>query len=277
MVTTLSMMLFQSELVNSDQFHLLVIFVGVIALFCFVLLCILAGAAIGAWKAYKSVSAEIELVKQKAFPIVASVQGVVDDLRPKINAITAKVQEIVEASTPKVNAITTKVQEIVEDSTPKVKTITANFVDISDVAKNKVHEFEATIDKANQTVRDANDKTRAQVDKVNGMVDSTLKATSDLGTTIHKGIRTPVLEVAGVVNGVKAAIDVLLGKIEGAPKGGTKGSGRWGSPVKPGPVPVPAAGFAAEMEGADPSSAVPPSPGAAEVVERFRREQSSKL
>ena len=209
----LSVVLFQGgDGASSGQINWLLVFVGVIAFCSFVQFCVFVGAAIAALKAYKSVSAEINVLKGKTMPLVASVQGVITDIRPKVNAISAKVQEIVEDSTPKVKVMTSKVQEIIEDATPKVKTVTTNVADISGIAKTKVQEFEATLGNANDTLREANSKTRAQVEKVDGMISSTLKATSDLGNTIHRGIRMPVMEVAGVVNGVKAALDVLVGK-----------------------------------------------------------------
>lgn len=256
----MSVMLFQGgDAASSDHSQLLVTFVGIIAFCSFVQFLVFVGAAIAAFKAYKSVSAEIGALKQKAMPIIGSVQGIVADMRPKISAVSAKVQEIV------------------EDATPKVKTITTNVADISDVAKNKVHDFEATINKANETVRAANDKTRAQVDKVDGMVSSTLKATSDLGNTIHHGIKTPVLEVVGVVNGLKAALDVLVGRSKGSPGGfpgdraTAKGAGR---PSSPGPVRMPDAG---PTGSSNPSSNVAPSPAAAEVVDQFHGEKVKNI
>jgi hypothetical protein len=281
LVRMLSMVMFQGgDVPSSDGIHWLVIFVGVIAFCSFVQFLVFVGAAVGALKAYKSVSAEMAILKGKALPIVASVQGVIDDSRPAVKRVTAKVQEIVEDATPKVKVITTKVQEIIEDATPKVKVVTSNVADISDVVKTKVHDFEATLDKANQTLQDANSKTRAQVDRVDGMVASALKATSDMGNTIHRGIRMPVMEVAGVINGLKAGIDVLSGRA-GSPgskgssskdafRGGSSGAGRHegGSGRANQPVPV-----SAGVEPANPSSAVAPSPGAEEVVERFRSEK----
>ena len=102
------------------------------------------------------------------------------------------------------------------------------------------------------------------------MVSSALKATSDVGNTIHRGIRLPVMEVAGVVNGLKAALDVLVGR---SPSGATT-SRSYSSGSKPGPVPVKTESAATryEMSTFDPSSAVPASPGAEAVVEKFRRE-----
>ncbi len=253
------MMLFQGgDAANSDHFQLLVIFVGVIAFCSFVQFLVLVGAAIGALKAWKGVSAEIEAVKQKAMPLVASFQTIVTDATPKVKVVTAKVQEII------------------EDATPKVKTVTANVVDISNVARTKVHDFEATLDRANQTVRDANEKTRAQVDRVDGMVSSALKATSDVGNTIHRGIKMPVLEVAGVVNGLKAALDVLVGRSKGfesssysgTTSASSGGASRYSS--QRGPMRVTEVD---PMATSNPSSAVAPSPGAAEVVERFRSDK----
>ncbi len=285
-VRTLSMMLFQGgDAPGTDHMQWLVVFVGIIAFCSFVQFLVLVGAAIGALKAWKSISAEIQVVKQKAMPIVATVQGVVDDARPMVKKVTAKVQEIVEDATPKVKVVTAKVQEIMEDATPKVKTITANVADISDVARTKVHDFQATLDKANETVREVNDKTRAQVSKVDGMVSSTLKATSDIGNTIHRGIRMPVMEVAGVVNALKAGLDVLVGRSGSSSKGsaGESGTGpggfrgaREGSSAPgsaPGPVRVPPADPASSSVSSHPSSNVAPSPGAAEVVDKYGSEK----
>ena len=246
----LSMVMFQGgDSSGSDHMQWLVIFVGVIAFCSFVQFLVFVGAGIAALRAYKSVSAELSVLKGKAMPIVASVQGVVEDLRPKISTISGKVQEIM------------------EDATPKVKTVTTNVADISNVARSKVHEFEATLDKANDTVRAANEKTRAQVDRVDGMVSSALKATSDVGSTIHRGIRTPVLEVAGVVNGLKAALDVLVGRVK--PATGFKSAAD--RPYRtPGPTPVPSA---ESVISPHPSSNVAPSPGAAAVIDRLRGEK----
>jgi hypothetical protein len=47
------------------------------------------------------------------------------------------------------------------------------------------------------------------------MVSTALTATGALAEMIHQGIKTPVLEVVGVVNGFKAGIDVLMSKSKG--------------------------------------------------------------
>ncbi|GAC1364542.1 MAG: hypothetical protein NVSMB3_13020 [Acidobacteriaceae bacterium] len=244
----MSVMLFQGgDAASSDHFQLLVIFVGVIAFCSFVQFLVFVGAAIAGLKAYKSISAEVDSVKQKAMPLVATAQT------------------------------------LLTESTPKIRKLTDNAVQMSDFVKGKLHEYEGTIDEANQTLKDANWKTRAQVAKVDGMVSSTLKATSDLGSTIHRGIRTPVLEVAGVVNGLKAALDVLVGRSTDfgagyARKSSTSGAGHpfrgAGSSgpysAGPGPVPVP---DVEPIISSHPSSSVAPSPGAAAVLDRMKSEK----
>jgi methyl-accepting chemotaxis protein len=109
-------------------------------------------------------------------------------------------------------------QEIVKDLTPKIKSISENLVESTQTVRNKVTEIDATI-------TDVNGKTRAQVDRVNGMVTSTLNATADLAASVHHGIRVPVREVVGVVNGLKAGLDVLVGRTtrfdsDGRPRNG---------------------------------------------------------
>lgn len=254
-----SMVLLQGgDAAGSDHMQLLVIFVGVIAFCSFVQFLVLMGAAIAGLKAWKGVMAEVETVKQKAFPIIATVQTILNDATPKVKAVTATVQDLV------------------TDVSPKVKTVTSNIVEISDVARSKVREFESTLDSANETIRDANSKTQAQVNKVDDMVSSVLKTTSDLSTTIQRGIRMPVMEVAGVVNGLKAAMEVLVGRSKG-PATDRPRSGGFGRPYgTPGPTPVPSAEPYAEPFGSassNPSSNVAPSPGAAAVAERLRSEK----
>ena len=248
----LSLAMFQSgDAAGTDHLQWIMIFVGVLAFCSLVQFLVFAVAGIVALKEWKKISAEIDIVKQKAYPLIASVQDIVKDATPKVQKITASVQDLM------------------ADVSPKVKTITSNVTDISNVAREKVHAFEQTLDHANETVRMANDKTRAQVDRVDGMVSSALKATSDVGNTIHRGIRAPIVEVAGVVNGIKAALDVLVGRGQQRPPA-NRAWGDAGRSYSPGPVPVPAS----EPEfSSHPSSNVAPSPGAAAVVDRFRSDK----
>jgi hypothetical protein len=116
--------------------------------------------------------------------------------------------EIAEEIRVKVMPIIDSAHEVIRDTTPKVKVITENFVETSHVIRNKAQEFEVT-------ASDLNSKTRAQAARVDGMVTSVLNTTSEISESIQRGIKIPVREVSGIVNGVKAGLDVLLGRAKG--------------------------------------------------------------
>jgi len=114
------------------------------------------------------------------------------------------VQELHGKSLPAINSV----QELIREATPKFKVITDNLLETSHVVRAKAQEFDVTL-------TDVNKKTRSQVAEVDGMITSTLKAANDIVATVHHSIRVPVREVAGLVNGLKAGLDVLVGKAKG--------------------------------------------------------------
>ena len=95
--------------------------------------------------------------------------------------------------------------ELVRDMTPKLKVITENLVETSHMVRGKVREFDAT-------AGDINQKAKSQVARVDGIVTSVLNSTSEITDTIQRGIKVPLREVSGVVNGLKAGLDVLVGR-----------------------------------------------------------------
>lgn len=94
---------------------------------------------------------------------------------------------------------------IVRDLQPKVRTIADNFVETSHVVRDKAQDFEATIS-------DVNQRARAQTERVDDMVSSVLDTTAGIASTIQKGVEIPVREFHGIMSGLKAGIDVLVGR-----------------------------------------------------------------
>jgi methyl-accepting chemotaxis protein len=129
--------------------------------------------------------------------------------------------EIAEELRSKMLPIITDTHELIRENTPKIKVITDNFVHASHVVRAKAQEFDVT-------AGDLNAKTRAQADRVNGMVTSVLDTSAEIADTIHRGIRIPVREVSGLVNGLKAGLDVLVGRAK------SFGNGRGNLPRDPG-------------------------------------------
>ncbi len=159
---------------SSGNSQLLTIFVGIAAAALLMLGVAFVVLAVVALKLEKKITLTIDEVKAKAMPVVATVDTMLRDI------------------------------------TPKVKVISQNVAETSHMVRDKVQEFDSTLSGVNQTIRDADQKTRAQVGKVDTLVSTTLERTSAIADTIHSSIRTPVREVAGVVNGFKAGLDVLL-------------------------------------------------------------------
>ena len=116
--------------------------------------------------------------------------------------------EIVEELRLKVMPILDSSHGFIQDTAPKVKIITENFVETSHVIRAKAQEFD-------MTASDLNSKTRAQLDRVDGMVTSVLNTTNDISETVQRGIKMPVREFNGLVNGLKAGLDVLVGRAKG--------------------------------------------------------------
>jgi len=116
--------------------------------------------------------------------------------------------EIAEEIRLKLMPIIDATQQAIHDTAPKVKVITENLVETSHVIRAKAQEFDAT-------ASDLNRKTRAQMARVDGIVTSALNSAAEISETIQRGIKVPVREFSGLVNGLKAGVDVLVGRARG--------------------------------------------------------------
>jgi hypothetical protein len=99
-------------------------------------------------------------------------------------------------------------EDLIDDMVPKVKKITDNVLETSHVVRSKAQEFDATLS-------DANRRAQVQIARVDGMLAEALTATGTLAEMIHQGVRKPMVEISGLVNGFKAGLGVLLNKSKG--------------------------------------------------------------
>jgi Mg2+/Co2+ transporter CorB len=100
--------------------------------------------------------------------------------------------------------------DMVQDLRPKLKVIADNLVETSHVVRDKAQEFDSTVTEVNQ-------KTRAQAARVDHMVTSVLDTTSNIASTIQKGVQVPVTQFSGLMNGLKAGLETLMGRGKSAP------------------------------------------------------------
>jgi hypothetical protein len=115
--------------------------------------------------------------------------------------------EIAEEVRTKMMPIIESTHGMLHDVRPKVKVITDNLLETSHIVRSKAQEFDVT-------AGDVNARTRAQVARVDGMVTSVLNTTNEIADNLQKAIKVPVREINGLVNGFKAGIDVLVGRVK---------------------------------------------------------------
>jgi hypothetical protein len=96
-------------------------------------------------------------------------------------------------------------QEFVKNYAPKLMTLAENMVETSNLVRKQAQEFDTTLS-------DVNIKARAQAAKADEVVSTALNGTAEILAAVQHGIRVPVRELTGWVNGLKAGLDVLVGR-----------------------------------------------------------------
>jgi len=184
MASMLMTMMWQSpDAISSGNERLLMVFIGLIAVAMVVQAIVIGIAAMGAVKAQKKM------------------MGVAEELRivmvPFLN---------------ETRSVLSKTNDLISDVGPAIRTITAhvsvaseNIAKASESLKDKAQEFDETLGEANQ-------RARVQIRRVDSMVTSTLTATSEIAASIYQGIQVPVREVVGILAGLKAGLDSLMGR-----------------------------------------------------------------
>jgi outer membrane murein-binding lipoprotein Lpp len=189
-----SLLAFQAEAIDPNQFKWLIIFVAIAAFSLAFMAAVVLVAVLGALKAQKDLSGELSQFRKQAAELIDKSHALVVDLAPKVREISAKVNTITGHVEHLAALVHTKADEI-------APTITA--------ANQTVLRANETVREANETVREANFKARAQVSRVDKMVSGALDATVRFGVAIERGIAVPGREVAGVIAGLKAGFETL--------------------------------------------------------------------
>ncbi|HET6215948.1 MAG TPA: hypothetical protein VFE27_02950 [Acidobacteriaceae bacterium] len=96
-------------------------------------------------------------------------------------------------------------RELIQDVSPKLKIITENFTATSATLRAKA-------DQIGGFVGDVTGRAQAQASRVDGMVKGTLDQLTYAVQAIEHGIAAPVRQVNGVLNGLRAGVDVLRKK-----------------------------------------------------------------
>jgi methyl-accepting chemotaxis protein len=145
----------------------------------------------------------LALVAQAVGVLISAAYGA--KLLQRVNAIAC----IVETKT---GPIMDRTASILQDLEPKVKSVGESAEHVSSTVRAKVDELSVTLTELNATMRDINGRTRVQVQRADNIVSDALHATEEVSQTVQHGIKVPVRQVAGVVAGVKAAMETLVAR-----------------------------------------------------------------
>jgi hypothetical protein len=99
-------------------------------------------------------------------------------------------------------------REVLNEVSPKLKVITENLVAASTTLRTKA-------DQVSGLVGDVTSRAQVQALRVDGMVKATLDQVTFAAHAIEHGLAMPVRQVNGLLNGLRAGVDVMLKKTPG--------------------------------------------------------------
>jgi ABC-type transporter Mla subunit MlaD len=92
---------------------------------------------------------------------------------------------------------------MLDDLAPKIKAISANLTESS-------HSVRSAADEIHQVVGDVAARTRTQAAHVENMVGGTLDHITEAGNTLQHGLSIPLRQLNGVLNGIRAGVNVIF-------------------------------------------------------------------
>ena len=96
-------------------------------------------------------------------------------------------------------------RELIQDVTPKLKQITENLTATTATLRSKA-------DQVGGLVGNVTERAQVQASRVDGMVKVTLDQLTNAVHAIENGVAVPVRQVNGILNGLRAGMDVMRKK-----------------------------------------------------------------
>ncbi len=159
-----------------------------------------AGILVGLYVAMRKTTAKLEgevaQLKEKALPVIDSANLLLADLRPKVTRIADNLIGL----QPQVVSVMDGLVEL----RPKVQAVVDNLIETTSTVKSEVKRVDAT-------VNDAMDRARLQVIRADEMLTRTFDRVEHTSELVTKTVVSPVRQVSGIVRGVTAGVEFLLG------------------------------------------------------------------
>src|SRR5271168_1073172 len=96
-------------------------------------------------------------------------------------------------------------RELIQDVTPKLKLITENLTATTATLRSKAEQVGGL-------VGNVTERAQVQASRVDGMVKGTLDQLTNAVQAIEHGVAKPVRHVNGILNGLRAGMDVMMKK-----------------------------------------------------------------
>jgi methyl-accepting chemotaxis protein len=96
-------------------------------------------------------------------------------------------------------------RDVIEDVSPKIKIATTNLVEASNTLRSQAEHI-------NKTVSEVADMAQSQVSRVDEMATAVLDGLTQATAAVQHGISSPLKQVSGVLNGLRAGFEVLRRK-----------------------------------------------------------------
>jgi phage-related protein len=120
-----------------------------------------------------------------------------------IRKAIVQVTKLVEEAREHVVPLLATSRSLADDLSPKIKVIATNITEVTHSVRSQTAHINSAVD-------DVVNRSQKQAARVDGMVTGTLDGINAATASVKEGISAPVRQVSGFVNGLRAALDVLL-------------------------------------------------------------------
>ena len=122
-----------------------------------------------------------------------------------VKKTTDKVHELSDELKQHLVPVIANSRNLIEDISPKIKIASSNLLEASEVIRSQA-------DQVNKTLAHVTGVADAQVSRVDEMATAVLDGLTQATAAVQHGITSPLKQVSGVLNGLRAGFDVLRKK-----------------------------------------------------------------
>jgi hypothetical protein len=123
-------------------------------------------------------------------------------MRKSSTRLEALANEVKTKALPAIDSAQTLLTEI----RPKLQVVSDNLMEVTSLVRSQVERIDGT-------VNDVIDRARLQVIRADEMVSRTLDRVEETSDIVHRTVVSPVRQVSGVIQGITAGVEFLLGHL----------------------------------------------------------------